>query len=59
MPEVALDLGLAVLAVGIAWLAVWLFDRSRRIATWTITGTPSVHRVAALAATKATASDSV
>ena len=27
VPEAALDLGLAVMAVGIAWLAVWLFDR--------------------------------
>ena len=32
VPEAVLDLGLVVLAVGIAWLAVWLFDRSTRIA---------------------------
>ena len=31
VPEVALDLGLVTLAVGIAWLAIWLFDRSGRI----------------------------
>jgi len=32
VPEAVLDLGLVVLAVGIAWLAIWLFDRSTRIA---------------------------
>ena len=32
VPEAVLDLGLVVLAVGIAWLAIWLFDRSSRIA---------------------------
>lgn len=44
VPEAVLDLGLVILAVGIAWLAIWLFDRSSRIATWTMTGTPSAHR---------------
>jgi hypothetical protein len=34
VPEVALDLGLVTLAVGISWLAVWLFNRSSRITTW-------------------------
>jgi hypothetical protein len=47
VPEAVLDAGLAVLAVGIAWLAIWLFGRSERIATWTITATPPAHRVAA------------
>lgn len=47
VPEAVLDAGLAVLAVGIAWLAIWLFGRSERIATWTITGTPPAHRFAA------------
>lgn len=28
VPEMALDLGLVVLAVGIAWLSIWLFNRS-------------------------------
>ena len=42
VPEAVLDLGLVVLAVGIGWLAIWLYDRSSRIATWTITGTPPV-----------------
>ena len=37
VPEAVLDLGLVVLAVGIAWLAVWLFNRSGRIVTWTST----------------------
>ena len=40
VPEVVLDLGLAVLAVGTGWLAVWLFDQSSRITTWTLTSTP-------------------
>jgi hypothetical protein len=31
--EAALDLGLVTMAVGIAWLAVWLFNRSSRVAT--------------------------
>ena len=44
VPEAVLDLGLAVLAVGIAWLAIWLFNRSNRIATWTVTGTPPAYR---------------
>ena len=47
VPEAVLDLGLAVLAVGIAWLAVWLFARSNRIVSWTLTGAPPAHRVAA------------
>ena len=47
VPEAALDLGLAVLAVGIAWLAIWLFGRSNRIVSWTITSTPPAHRVVA------------
>ena len=34
VPEVALDLGLVTLAVGIGWLAIWLFTRSGRIITW-------------------------
>jgi hypothetical protein len=34
VPEAALDLGLVTLAVGIGWLAIWLFDRSSRIVTW-------------------------
>lgn len=47
VPEAVLDLGLAVLAVGIAWLAVWLFARSDRIATWATSDSPSAHRAAA------------
>jgi hypothetical protein len=34
VPEVALDLGLVTLAMGIGWLAIWLFNRSNRITTW-------------------------
>jgi hypothetical protein len=34
VPEAALNLGLVTMAVGIGWLAVWLFNRSSRITTW-------------------------
>ena len=34
VPELVLDLGLLTLAVGIGWLAIWLFDRSSRLAAW-------------------------
>jgi len=34
VPEAALDLGLVTVAVGIGWLATWLFNRSSRITTW-------------------------
>ena len=47
VPEAVLDLGLAVLAVGIAWLAIWLFQRSDRIPAWPLSGTTPTHRVAA------------
>ena len=40
VPETVLDLGLAVLAIGIGWLAIWLFTRSRHITPWT-TATPA------------------
>jgi hypothetical protein len=40
VPEVVLDLGLVILAVGIAWLSILLLDRSRNVATTTLTGTP-------------------
>ena len=48
VPEVVLDLGLAVLAVGTAWLAVWLFGRSDRIVSWTMTGTRPDYQDAAV-----------
>jgi hypothetical protein len=44
VPEAILDLGLVSLAVGVAWLGIWLFGRSSRIATWEMTGTASAHR---------------
>ena len=47
VPEAVLDLGLVVRALGIAWLAIWLFGRSGRIVSWTLTGTPPAHSVAA------------
>ena len=43
VPEAILDLGLVTLAVGVAWLGIWLFGRSSRIATWKVTGTASAH----------------
>jgi hypothetical protein len=48
VPEAVLDLGLAVLAVGTAWLAVWLFGRSRHIAGSTITSTPPARQPVAV-----------
>jgi hypothetical protein len=33
VPEAALDLGLVALAVGIGWIAIWLFGRSSSITT--------------------------
>ncbi len=45
VPEAALDLGLATMAVGIGWIAIWLFNRSNRITTWeehTVTDVPLV-----------------
>ena len=35
VPEAALDLGLVTMSMGIGWLAIWLFNRSSRISTWT------------------------
>jgi hypothetical protein len=43
VPEAVLDLGLVVLAAGIAWLASWLFNRSSHITTWTTTDAPPVR----------------
>ena len=42
VPETVLDLGLAVLATGIGWLAIWLFTRFRHITPWTTTTPPPV-----------------
>jgi hypothetical protein len=47
VPETVLDLGLAVLAVGTAWLAIWLYDRSSSIVSWTITETQPARHAAA------------
>lgn len=43
VPEAILDLGLVTLAVGVAWLGIWLFGSSSRIATTTMPGTASAH----------------
>ena len=44
VPEAALDLGLVVMAAGIAWLSILLLHRASQISTWTTTGTPLVHQ---------------
>jgi hypothetical protein len=41
VPEGVLDLGLVALAAGTAWLAIWLFGRSSRFDTWTVTSAVS------------------
>jgi uncharacterized membrane-anchored protein len=47
VPESVLDVGLAVLALGTAWLGIWLFNRSNRIVSWAMIDPPLAHRVAA------------
>jgi hypothetical protein len=44
VPEAILDLGLVTLAVGVAWLEIWLFGSSSRIATTKVPGAASAHR---------------
>ena len=44
VPEAVLDLGLATLAVGTGWLAIWLFTTSHHIATYTMTSAPPAPR---------------
>ena len=44
VPEAALDLGLATMAVGIGWLSFWLFTRSAHITTWSLEGSPRPRR---------------
>ena len=44
VPEAILDLGLVTLAVGVAWLGIWLFGSSSRIAITHRPGTASAHR---------------
>ncbi len=45
VPEVALDLGLLTVALGIGWLAIWLFHSSSRIQTWTMPPSHALHHV--------------
>jgi hypothetical protein len=47
VPEAVLDVGLAVLALGIAWLGIWLFNHSNRIVSRTMIDSPPAHHVAA------------
>jgi hypothetical protein len=44
VPEAILDLGLVTLAVGVAWLGIWLFGSSGRVAARKLSGTASAHR---------------
>ena len=44
VPEAALDLGLVVLAAGIAWLAIWLFTRASHIDSWRPITVPNRRR---------------
>jgi hypothetical protein len=45
VPEVVLDLGLLTLAVGLGWLAIWLFNRSTRFLAWEETTALSTHQL--------------
>jgi hypothetical protein len=47
VPEVALDLGLVTLAVGVGWLAIWLFNRASSVVTWADHAVPDVPLVGA------------
>ena len=49
VPELALDLGLVTLAVGIGWLATWLFQESGRITTRAVDRHPSSTMVETVA----------
>ena len=40
VPEAALDLGLATMAVGIGWIAIWLLGRADHITTWDLDDAP-------------------
>ncbi|MEX5305335.1 hypothetical protein RF644_06205 [Kocuria sp. CPCC 205258] len=45
VPEVVLDLGLLTLAVGLGWLAIWLFNRSTSFLAWEETTALSTHQL--------------
>jgi hypothetical protein len=40
VPEAALDLGLAVMAVGIGWISIWLLGRAAHITSWNLDDAP-------------------
>jgi hypothetical protein len=40
VPEAALDLGLATMAVGIGWIAIWLLGRAAHITPWDLDDAP-------------------
>ena len=45
VPEVVLDLGLLTLAVGLGWLAIWLFNRCTSFLAWEDTTALSTHQL--------------
>lgn len=45
VPEEALDLGLLTVALGIGWLAIWLFNSSSRIETWSMPTSAALHHL--------------
>jgi hypothetical protein len=47
VPEAALDIGLVTLAVGIAWLSLWVYERASQIVTWADHRATDVKPVAA------------
>jgi hypothetical protein len=49
VPEAALDIGLVTLAVGIAWLSLWVYERASQITIWTDQPATDVPQVAAAA----------
>ena len=45
VPEAALDLGLVLLAAGIGWLAIWIFDTAGHLGASTTPASPSIHNL--------------
>jgi hypothetical protein len=45
VPEVVLDLGLVTVALGLGWLAIWLFIRSTSFLAWEDTTALSTHQL--------------
>ncbi len=45
VPEAALDLGLVLLAAGIAWLAIWILETAGHLATSTAAARPATNNL--------------